>query len=725
MSFELDDDMKAALVTFIQESVELLHELEDRLMILSGQDSSDDDIQAIFRCAHTIKGTAGLFGLDAIVRFTHIMENVLDRVRKHELDISPDLIGLLLKSGDHLRVLVDAASHGRETTSPEQQALGEYLLNQLKSYQNTLELPKTSANTQHKVETIDTPQSASGNWLLFLQFNEHCLRDGMDPLAFIRYLTTLGDIVELSTFAHNMPDAEHVDPETNYLSFEIILSSNADKETIAAAFEFVREGSVIHIIPLEHRIPYYVELINSLSPEDAKLGELLIKCGVITQHELDQGLNTQSTDTATNKPIGEILVEQRVVQQPIVNAALTKQKDLKEQKARENRSIRIDAERLDKLIDLIGELVISTSVATLSAKQVRSVALHEAHAHVNSLVEAVRSSALQLRMVPIGTVFSRFQRVVYDISKELNKDIKLVINGAETEVDKSVVEKISDPLTHMVRNAIDHGIETAAARLARGKPEQGTVKLNAYHSSGSIVIEVSDDGNGLDKDRILSTAMARGLITPGTELTEQEIYALIFEPGFSTATQISNLSGRGVGMDVVKRNINDLRGAIKINSETGMGTTIEIHLPLTLAIINGFLTKVGNISYIIPLDRVIECLELPANEQHDYMELRGEVLPFIRLREVFNNTGPINKRQNIIVVEHLGLKAGLVVDRLLGELQTVIKPLGELFSHVQGVNGSTILGSGEVALIIDVATLLAQQEKLMQASLTSALAHIN
>jgi len=262
-----------------------------------------------------------------------------------------------------------------------------------------------------------------------------------------------------------------------------------------------------------------------------------------------------------------------------------------------------------------------------------------------------------------------------------------------------------------VRNAMDHGIERAELRIERGKPAQGTLRLNACHSSGNIVIEVSDDGGGLDRDRIHARAVERGLIQAGAVLSEQEIYALIFEPGFSTAEQISNLSGRGVGMDVVKRNIAELRGLIHIESQPGQGTTLRLHLPLTLAIIDGFLAGVGDTSYVIPLDRVLECVELPADDNRDYMELRGEVLPFIRLRQLFRKNGEAARRQNVIVVEHLGMKAGLVVDRLAGELQTVIKPLGKLFGHVQGVGGSTILGSGEVALILDVPALLKQQEQ--------------
>jgi two-component system chemotaxis sensor kinase CheA len=311
-------------------------------------------------------------------------------------------------------------------------------------------------------------------------------------------------------------------------------------------------------------------------------------------------------------------------------------------------------------------------------------------------------------MVQIGATFNRFQRVVRDVSKELGKDIALTISGGETELDKTVVERITDPLTHLVRNAMDHGIESLAVRQARGKPAQGNVRLNAYHDAGSIVLEVTDDGGGLDPQRILAKARERGLISEGQTLTDKETFNLIFEPGFSTAEQVSNLSGRGVGMDVVKRNITALRGSIDLDSKLGEGTCVRIRLPLTLAIIDGFLVGVGPAGYVIPLDLVEECIELDTNTRHDrgHIALRGEVLPFIRLRELFDESGQPPRRENVVVVSYAGQRAGLVVDHLMGEFQTVIKPLGKLFGTCRGVGGFTILGSGAVALILDIPSLL-------------------
>jgi len=415
---------------------------------------------------------------------------------------------------------------------------------------------------------------------------------------------------------------------------------------------------------------------------------------------------------------------------PYEKTSESPKKQSKVQKNNESGLIRIDAKKLDQHIDLIGELIIASASINLVAKHGGGSELLEAAAVMSRLIEDVRDSALSLRMVTIGATFNKFQRVVHDVSKELKKDILLEIHGADTELDKTVVEKIGDPLTHLVRNSMDHGIESAEVRRACRKPAQGTVFLNAYHDSGNIVIEVSDDGAGLDKEKILEKAIERGLVKPEQSLSEREIYDLIFEPGFSTAATVNNLSGRGVGMDVVRRNVAAMRGQVEIESIQGRGSTVRIRLPLTLAIIDGFLVAVGTSSFVIPLEMVVECVELSeveitAARGKDIFNLRGEVLPFIRLKQVFEipDSTPTEKsseihledpdllirsvqRQNVVVVRNSGHHVGLVVDTLHGEFQTVIRPLGELFKSLQGISGFTILGSGQVALILDVPGLV-------------------
>ena len=723
----LDD----VLQTFIVEARELLENMEAALLRIEKSPDDSELINAIFRAAHTIKGSAGLFGLDDIVAFTHVAESVLDRVRNGELNISSELVALLLSSGDHISALVEHTVVGsgmndalREESQTIMGFLSEYLSDKVAG--NTAVMP-----AQAKVVAVTTPSQAEQHytvegggvvetdlWHLSLRFGRDVLKDGMDPVSFIRYLGTLGEIHRIVTLLDNLPNAAEMDPESCYLGFEISFKSTADKATIESVFDFVRESSAIRILPPNSKVSEYLQLIADLPEEDLRIGEVLIRCGTLTQAELDAALKQQSVQDAGApvRHLGEVLVEAQLVQPAVVEAALQKQKQVKDHKTAEANLIRVDADKLDGLINLVGELIIAGAGASLIAQRAGIPALSEANSTISRLVEAVRDGALSLRMVQIGGTFNRFQRVVRDVSKDLGKDIVLVINGAETELDKTVVEKIGDPLTHLVRNAMDHGIESTETRLACGKPAKGTLTLNAYHDAGSIVIEVSDDGGGLNKERILKKAIERGLVSEGQHLSDKEIYNLIFEAGFSTADAVSNLSGRGVGMDVVRRNITALRGTVDLDSIAGQGSTVRIRLPLTLAIIDGFMVGVGGAAYVIPLDMVVECIELNAwesahaNHQGDnhYLNLRGEVLPYSRLREHFEVEGAPPRRENVVVVQYGQHKAGLVVDKLMGEFQTVIKPLGKVFNQIRGVGGFTILGSGGVALILDVPGLMKQ-----------------
>jgi len=487
--------------------------------------------------------------------------------------------------------------------------------------------------------------AAAGNWLISLRFGPDVLRNGMDPLAFLQYLARLGRISDVAASFDGMPAGEAMDAETCYLGLDLAFSGDATEADIENVFEFVRDDCAIRIkaVPTVRAEPG-ATAVQAAAGGDAKV--------------------------------------------------------------QERRSIRVDADKLDHLIDLVGELIIAGARSALLARGLGSSELLESTSLLSGLVADVRDSALQLRMVKIGATFNRFQRVVHDVAREIGKDIELQVNGEDTELDKTVVEQIGDPLTHLVRNAIDHGIESTELRRQRGKSERGTVWLNAYHDSGSIVIEVSDDGGGLDRDRILAKAEERGLVEPGRDWSDAEIFNLIFEPGFSTAAQVTSLSGRGVGMDVVKRNITAMRGSVGVASQAGVGTTVTVRLPLTLAIIDGFQVGIGTSVFVVPLDTIEECVEFSAEPGHDYTNLRGQVMPLIRLRELFAIKAPPTRRESIVVIRHGGQRAGLVVDTLLGESQTVIKPLSSVFSQIKCISGSTILGSGEVALILDMAAML-------------------
>jgi two-component system chemotaxis sensor kinase CheA len=707
--------MDAIQQAFVVESRELLQMMEDNLLQMESNGGDAETINAIFRAAHTIKGGAGVIECKFIVEFTHVLENVLDEMRDGKITADRDLIEVLLACSDQLDALVGCVENETEPGDDVNKASAS-LREKLQHY-----LGKPPAATkdvvlsEQKVHASGGGEMETDNWHLSLRFGHDVLRKGMDPASFLRYLMELGQIISLVTLPDAMPDADEMDPESCYLGFEISYKTDAEKSRIESVFDFVRDDCIIHIWPPHSKLADFVSAIETLPEDTMRLGEILIKCGALTQKELDQALNTQSDRKDTESPqskIGDVLINQGAVTTEVVEAAAVKQGKVAEKKSLESQLIRVQAVKLDQLIDLVGEMVIASAGANMLAHRTGEAALVESTSIISSLVEQIRDSALQLRMVQIGDTFTRFQRVVHDTSRELGKDIELVISGSEAELDKSVVEKLGDPLMHLVRNALDHGIESPEVRIAKGKPAKGTLRLNAYHEAGSIVIEIIDDGAGMNREKILAKARERELIGPNQTLTDTEVYNLLFEPGFSTADKVTNISGRGVGLDVVKRGITALRGSVEVESKEGLGSTFRIRLPLTLAIIDGFLVGVGKSSYVIPLGTVVECIELSEKDHTDtnnrqYINLRGGVLPFVRLREQFEITDQGGKRENIVVVQYAGQKIGLVVDELMGEFQTVIKPLGSIFKHIKGIGGSTILGSGDVALILDVQSLVA------------------
>ncbi|GAE50130.1 chemotaxis histidine protein kinase [Xanthomonas arboricola pv. pruni str. MAFF 311562] len=643
-------DMNQLMQTFLAESRDLLEDMERHLLEAERGESSPDAVNAIFRAAHTIKGSGGLFDLPQLVGFTHVVESVLDLVRDDALTLSSELIALLLVCCDHIHALVETAADPAHADADALAAEAEPLLAQLQTYLQASACGVTATALQHS-----TPEKQSGYWRIALKLFADALRYGNSPLKLIRNLRGLGSVESISTDVSQLPSFEALDPEANYLGFQILLRSDADRAAIEDVFEFVREDCDLEILSVP--APMDASAVPASEPVVAAVAPVVGTLAAVpaaAPARVPQDTGARNTDA---------------------------------------RSIRVDADKLDRMIDLVGELIIAVAGTNANAQRTGDAQLLESASILAGLVEEVRESALQLRMVKIGGTFSRFQRVVHDVARELGKDIALVVAGEDTELDKSVVEKIGDPLTHLVRNAMDHGIEPADVRVARGKPARGTVGLNAYHDSGSIVIQITDDGGGLNRDRILAKALERGLIEPGRQLSDREVFAMIFEPGFSTAEKVTNLSGRGVGMDVVKRNITALRGTVEIDSSAGVGTTISVRLPLTLAIINGFQVGVGKSVFVVPLDVVEECVEFTPDYASDYIDLRGSVLPYVRLRELFALGGRTPARESIVVIRQGAQRFGLVVDTLLGEWQTVIKPLSKVFAQVKGISGSSILAA--------------------------------
>ncbi|MFO0752225.1 MAG: chemotaxis protein CheA [Thermodesulfovibrionales bacterium] len=722
--------------TFLIECRELLQDMEDALLSLEASPHDSDAVNALFRAAHTIKGSAGIVGVEAVERFTHGVESLLEKVRQGEVPVTGDLIELLLKCRDHIVALTDVAASGESAReNGEIRAAGERLSAQVLVFLNPEGAgPSAGGGAQTRPPAGRSGADGSGagagapaadavrseNWHISLRFGPDVLRNGMDPVSFISYLSRLGEIVWLTTITERIPPAAEMDPESCYLGFEIDFRSDFDKKAIEEVFEFVQDECTISILPPHSKAEEYIRLIQDLPEDPMLLGELLIRGGALTRSELEEALKVQSSageqEDGKKPHIGAILVQEGVVLQPVVDAAVEKQKKVLEHKAQEGQTIRIDTGKLDQLINLVGELVIAGANINQQAQRLHDADLNESASVISRLIEEIRDRAMKVRMVPVGDTFSRFHRVIRDINRESGKDIELLISGGDTELDKNVVEKIGDPLMHLVRNSADHGIEKPEIRTARGKPPKGTIRLNAYHDAGSIVIEVSDDGNGLNKEKILKKAVEKGLAAPNQNLSDREVFRFIFEAGFSTADQVTKLSGRGVGMDVVRKNIEALRGSVEVESGEAAGTTVRIRLPLTLAIIDGFLVGVGDSYYVIPLDMVVECMELAetdrrASDRRHYINLRGVVLPYVRLRELFHEQADVPRYENIVVVQYAGRKTGLVVDALHGEVQAVIKSLGKLYRDAEGTSGATILGEGTVALIIDVPHLVKSVER--------------
>jgi len=710
-----------ALPAFLDEAYELLTSMESILVDLQDADPDGEQLNAMFRAMHTIKGSSGLFGLDDIVKFTHEAENLLEALRSGQITFDAELSNLLLQCHDHVKVMletIDDKEKLKELACPP-------LVDDLKKYFNDKtgrvddSTDNTAVDNSNSTDNDATEDQHDSVWLLSLRFAADVLCNGMDPISFVRYLNTIGSVQAIQTIFTQLPPGDLFDPETNYLRFELVFVGDVEEKKLWDVFEFVRDDSEIHLLPFSTAAEVLPSIVANLAAaEAAEVTQAWHKLGVLNKDEtaggacvgLDAAPPSTIPDEHTISPDTIDISMTTAMAAKIASGAIVA-KAQKKSKTTDVTFIKVEASKLDNLINLIGELVIAGASANLIARNSGDAAQVESTATIATLIEQIRAGTLSMRMVQIGDIFSRFPRVVRDVSKELGKQIELHISGAETELDKSMVDKLGDPLMHIVRNAIDHGIEHSTQRQQNGKPVVGSVWLNAYHESGSVVIEVADDGGGLRKDKILAKAISNGLIDAQANLSDNEIFKLIFEPGFSTADTVSNISGRGVGMDVVKRGLEALRGTIDIDSSLGVGTHFRIRLPLTLAIIDGFLVQIGQSTFVIPLEVVVECIEVPDDWKiegnHSHLSLRGEVLPVLNLNAFLELDEVPGQRQNVVVVNCGESKAGLLVDNLLGEFQTVIKPLGNLFNNLRAISGSTILGSGEVALILDVPSLIA------------------
>ncbi|RMH36140.1 MAG: chemotaxis protein CheA [Nitrospirae bacterium] len=679
---------------FFDESDEHVQTIEMGLLELEQRPDDLDLLNRIFRAAHSIKGNSGMFDFTEIGSLTHKMENLLDALRNARMRATQDVIDLLLQALDRLKTVLAATRQGSTVDQDALRQMEEQLSACLEggssvSQEQTVPLSGRDASLMPRgmrhvtIEWTPLPE-------LFQR--------GLDPAHVFQELRTLGEIRQLVLHQERLPTLAEMDPERCYLSWTIELESDQPLQAIEQVFEFVRDGSELTIAE---------QLPDNQQGGYRRLGELLVEQGATTPECVEAAL-------AKQKPLGQILVEDRAVTPQQVDRALAIQQQTKRG---ENATIRVDTDKIDKLINLVGELVITQSmIADLSEKFTMSQlpTLLERLAQLERNTRELQERVMSIRMVPVGSAFQRFPRLVRDLAAKSGKHIQLLMSGEETELDKTVIEAIGDPLTHLVRNSADHGLETQEERRAAGKAAVGTIRLHAYHDGGSICIAVEDDGRGLNRGKILDKAIEKGLIADGDGLTDEEVWQLIFRPGFSTADQVTDISGRGVGMDVVKRNIEGLGGSIAIHSQEGKGTRMTLRLPLTLAIIDGMTVRVGREHYIIPLLAVTESIRPAPHEvqtvvgRGEVVNLRGEWVPLVRVYDLFKIEPEYRNPAEalLVIVDVEGRRFALFVDELVGQQQVVIKSLERNYRKVDGISGATILGDGHVALILDVPGLV-------------------
>jgi len=667
---------------FFEESFEALDDMESGLLNLNVDTFNIEAINTIFRAAHSIKGCSATFGFNDIAAYVHVMETTLDNLRDGILPLSQDLVDLLLKSLDTLRTMLTATQTGDQIDIP----VVESISNDLKTFTASNLTDAKSAPIQNII-SHSNPQQSSIGWQIQFHPNLEIMKTGNDPLRLFKVLSGMGEISVVADI-NDLLDFRSIDPEDCYLSWNINLNGEVTRQEIESVFEWIEDECEISITPIS------LESLDTNTPRNIPYSTQAIAPSKSTEPKHKPTLHRPDADDHETHAVG----------------------------SNDSVSIRVGIDKVDAIINMVGELVITQSMLDQLGSELgdgkndgnKFEKLRAGLIQLERNTRELQESVMRIRMLPISYVFNRVPRLVHDLSKKLKKSVNIKMTGEGTELDKTVLEKIGDPLVHLIRNAIDHGIEAPEIRRAAGKPETGTVHLNAYHKGGNIIVEIKDDGAGLNRSKIRSNAIKRGIYQDTDNIDDQNIIDLIFHPGFSTADTISDVSGRGVGMDVVRKNIKALGGNIEVDSKEGQGTSFTIRLPLTLAIVDGQLVKVGSEIYIIPLISIIESLLIDRSKinfvggQSETYKLRDEYIPMLRMQgllDVYGNND-LGNQNLMVVVEGDGKKAGLVVDELLGQQQVVIKSLEINYDRVDGISGATILGDGTVALIADVSGLI-------------------
>jgi two-component system chemotaxis sensor kinase CheA len=664
------------LETYLQEAEELLAEIEQSALSISAGERTEETINQLFRAFHTIKGSGAICGLDAVAGFTHHVESLLDRVREGAIPVSPALAELVLIARDHIRILLAAEQGG----PPAPAGSSERLIAAVAEFANPgLNIPEKGSVAPTE-PAAEHPESAEQTWRIRFCPNPSLLVNGGNPSALLRELRELGPC-EITAHAEDVPALDSIQPDLCYLWWTITLQSAADQNVIRDVFIFVEDDSQLEIEVTPEVLPPVPLLSTAAAPSPDR---------------------PAVTPPADHSGAGDA---------PGAGAPLAPSRAL----ARES-TVRVPSNRLDRLVNLVGELVMNQSRLAQAASKSGSPEFTNPVQELERLVAELRDNVLGIRMLPIGTLFGRFRRLVHDLSAELGKEADLVTEGADTELDKSILDQLGEPLVHCLRNCLDHAVEPPEERLAKGKPRRATIRLAAIHTGSDVVVSIQDDGRGIDRAAVRARAVEKQLIAPAASLTDKDIFNLILMPGFSTARQVTSVSGRGVGMDAVKRQIDALRGSLSLASEEGKGVRVSITLPLTLAIIEGLLVEIGSDQFIVPMAAVTENVELlrsqrARNNGRNVIAVRGELVPYIDLRTAFRIGSTAPSIEKVVIVQHEEHRVGLVVDRVLGTHQTVIQSLGKFLRTIEVVSGATIMGDGRVALIMDVAAVVRFAER--------------
>jgi two-component system chemotaxis sensor kinase CheA len=677
---------------FREEAAELMEQLEVALLDLERTPQDQALIDKAFRALHTIKGSGAMFGFDRVASFIHDFETAFDHIRKGRAEASHELIKVALEAKDHIRLLVDApdradAKHGAAILA----ALARVIKGP-GAEAPSAEDPGASVSAPVVVAEAAPDAEVATTWRLDMAFDSELLVNGSNPLLMFDELRALGDC-RLEAAWENVPPLADLRPQSLYFTWSAELTTTHPIAALDEVFMFVLDdmrlettqvGPSLAAAPPRAAAPAPTETARKSLPASLEIASVA---------------DTEATSTAAGAARGN----------------------------KESATIRVQAERLDEMMDRVGELVIVqarlSQIAAGTDETIKSVA-----EDIARLTSGLREAVMGIRMVAIGSLFVRFRRLLHDLARDLDKEIELVTVGDETELDKTMIERLADPLVHVIRNSADHGLEKPADRVAAGKGRKGQIRLVARHAGAEVLVSISDDGRGLDARRIRQKAEEQGLVQPGAAMTDAELYPLIFHPGFSTAKEVSALSGRGVGMDVVKKTIEAMRGSVDIATAPNKGTTITFRLPLTLAIIEGLLVRVADTRYVIPLTAVEECVELSntdntRSEGRSFLNIRGDLIPFLRLRELFNEKGEPDIFQKVVIVSTGDARVGLVVDQIIGSHQTVIKSLSKLHADVNTFSGATILGDGAVALILDILHIVALGQTLETRHKASRMEH--